>query len=99
MPKHSVLSSRCEAMCVSFKGFRELPPEPLGERYDIVESIAKGREINRDHINTVIQIVTEAAFGDRGFQLGIGRAYDPRIRLINGLAADTGKRALLNDAQ
>src|SRR5207244_8776174 len=77
----------------------KLSDEEPGERQDVVVPVAKGRNGDGDDVDPIIQIAAEAALGDSGFEVGIGRADDPRARLYRRLASHAGENALLEKAE
>ncbi len=67
----------------------------LRERQDVVRSVAKGGNGDGNHIDPIIEIAAEAALSDGEFEVGVGRADDPRARFDRRLAADAGENALI----
>jgi len=47
--------------------------EKVGDqRHEILDPLAQGRDPHRDDVQSVIEILSEAAFGDEGFEVAVG---------------------------
>ena len=68
----------------------------LGE---VGEALAQGREAQGEHVQAIIEVLAEAAFGDRSLEVDVGGGEDPYVDLEGAVAADGLEGAFLQDAQ
>ena len=59
----------------------ELIDEVLGEHFDIVLPVPQGRELNRQYVESIEEILAELAFFDHFLQVPIRRGYDAHVDL------------------
>ena len=67
--------------------FRELGREPFGEQVcqhrNFVAALAKRRHLNRNHVEPVKQVLSEAILADRFFKVAV-RREDDRTSTLTG---------------
>ena len=73
--------------------------EMKGECGNVVASISQGRRVNREDVDAVIQVLSEATFGYHSFEVLVGGRDEPHVGLLHYGAAHRPELALLNDAQ
>ena len=78
---------------------RELLEEVLHQHRNVVAAIAQRRQLNRDHVQAVVEILAKRALGHHPRQLGIGRGDDAHVHLDRLVVADALELALLQRAQ
>ena len=78
----------------------ELGEEVIGENRDVLDTLAKRRQRDREHIQTIEQILAQRLVADGLARIAVHRRdesnVDNRVLL---LAADATQNTVLNDAQ
>jgi hypothetical protein len=69
------------------------------EPYDVFSSLAKRRKPNREDVQPIVQVTTEAAFIDSAYEIGICGREHPDIDGLVLVAANGANTALLQHAQ
>src|SRR5262245_53416363 len=62
-------------------------------------SIAQRRQLHGEHVEGIVQILSEESLRDRAWQVAIGRCHDPSIGPKHSRAAEALEFALLEDAE
>src|SRR5438128_2616044 len=78
---------------------RDLADEVLDERGNVLSPLAQRRHVDRDHVEPVVEILTERARPDGGFQIYFRRRQDSHVDRHRPHAAQPLDLALLQDAQ
>ncbi len=71
----------------------------IGQFRDILAAFAQGRQINRNHAQTKVQVFAELLGGDRIFEILVGRGDYARLHPERFEAADARELAFLQHAQ
>ena len=71
----------------------------LHEHRNVVAPIAQRRQLDRDDVKPVVQVLAERAFRDHLCQLGVGRGDDANIHLDRLVVTDAFELALLKRPQ
>jgi hypothetical protein len=66
---------------------------------EVFEALAQRREAQREHVEAVVEILAEAALGDRAGEVDVGGGEDADVDPDGAVAADGLEGALLQDAQ
>ena len=77
----------------------ELAEEVLHEQRHVLLPLAQRRQLHRDHVQPVEQILAELSFGDEPAQVAVGRGDDADVDLDRVRIADALELALLQHAQ
>ncbi len=75
------------------------PQEALGEERDVLAPLAERREIEPDHVQAVVQILTELAALDFAFHVAVGRGEHADVDRKLLSATDRAHAALLKHAE
>ena len=73
--------------------------EVIDERRDVVAPFAQRRDLDRDHVEPVVEVLLEPAVADHLFQIAVGRGDDPHVHALRALGAERLELALLQHAQ
>ena len=79
--------------------FRILLQEVLDEQRNIFAALAQRRQVKRDHVQTVEQILAERAFAHHLPQIDVGRGDDAHVDVHLLHAAEMHELAILQHAQ
>ena len=71
----------------------------VGQGGDILRSLAKRREVNRDHIEAVVEVLAEGALADHRFEVAVGGSDHAHIHADRLRPSNTLELALLKHAQ
>ena len=77
----------------------ELLEEVLHEQRDVLAALAQRRQLHRDHVQPVEEILAERAVGDHLREVAVGRGDDAHVDLDRVRVADALELALLQHAQ
>src|SRR2546428_5829903 len=77
----------------------EASDEMLDQQRDILPTLTQRRQIDRDHVNTVIKVLAKAMVSDRLLKIFVGRSYQTDIYLNRLRAADSRNFVLFQHAQ
>ena len=77
----------------------EAGEEVRGEERDVLAALAQRRDPDRHHGEPVVEVLAEAALGDRAAQVLVRRRDDPHVDLDRRRLADPPDLALLERAQ
>ena len=86
-------SMRLPARCACLRD------EVLDQRRDVLAPLAQRRNVDRDHVEPVEEILLEPAVGDHLPEVAVGRGDDPHVDLLGALGAERLELALLQHAQ
>ena len=75
------------------------PEEMPGQRLDIIDAFAQGRDMNGDHAHAVIEVFPELSLRHHGFQVAVGGRNQADIHGDVLRAAERAHFPLLQDAQ
>ena len=78
---------------------RDFLDEVFGEQADVFRTLAKGRELDANNVESVKKILTEASFGDFLFEIFVCGRDDADIRPNDLIATDPREFTVLEDAQ
>ena len=70
--------------------FTELCDEMSAQGLDIIDPLAKGRHIDRDYVQPVIEILPEFLVGNLLHQIAVGQCQEADIQLDRCRSADPG---------
>src|SRR5262249_33951304 len=73
--------------------------EERGERGDVVGALAKGRDLQRDHVEAIEEVLAEAALVDELAQAAVGRGDDAHVDVKRLVAPYPLERTLLEKSQ
>ena len=73
--------------------------EVARQRRDVLAAFAQRRQVDRHHVEAIVQVVAETAGLDLVFQELIGRRHDARIDADGAALADALELVLLQHAQ
>ena len=91
---------RVSAQHSTFPGFRHrLAPEDVREQWQVLESVAKGRQPNRTTASLKPQVVSKAARRHGLAQWQVGRRYHAYVNATRRVLADAANLMLLEHAQ
>src|SRR5215469_8873752 len=76
-----------------------LADEVVGQFGDVFAAVAQWRKMNRDNVETEVEVLAEASPGDQFLQILVGRCNHARLDPQRFDAADPGELALLEHAQ
>ena len=76
-----------------------LPDEVLGQHGNVFAPVSQGRDLDRNHVQTVEQILLELAIGDHLPQIAIRRGDHAHVDLLASFGAQRLELALLQHAQ
>src|ERR1700761_3505111 len=88
-----------EALEIGAFLFVELGEEVAGDEQDVLVALAQGRQLDRDDVQPVVEILAEAPGLDLGQGIAVGGADDADIDLLGDVAADALDAAALDEAQ
>ena len=77
----------------------ELLHEVLEQREDVLRAIAQRRQVDREYMQAIIEILAKRAPGHGDLQVAIRRRDDAHVGLEHPRAAEALEFALLEDAQ
>ena len=77
----------------------ELRQKMLDEQRDVFFPLAQRRQLHRDHVQPVEEILTELPFGDQLREVAVGRCDHPNVDLDRVRVADALELTLLQHAQ
>ncbi len=77
----------------------ELLDDVLHEQRDVADPLAQRRDLQRHHVEPVVEVVAEVAALDLGLEVAVGRGHEPHVDLERLDAADALELALLDRAQ
>ena len=77
----------------------QLLQEVLHQQRDVVAPLAQRRQLHRNHVEPVEQILAERAVRDHPVEIGVGRGDDPHVDLDGVRVADPLELALLQHPQ
>ncbi len=69
------------------------------QRRQVVQALAQGGHLDREHVEAVEQILAEVPFGDAVLQVAVGRGDHPHVAADGLVAAHALETALLQHAQ
>ena len=78
---------------------RVLRDEVIDEHRDVLAPLAQRRNVDRDDVQPVVEILLEPAVGDHLPQVAVGRGDHPHVDLLRALGAERLELALLQHAQ
>ena len=97
------MSSSCAASALECRdrlaGPRAHSQQLHGERQDVVAPLAQGRQPQREHVETIVEIFAEPAGGDFLAQPAVGGRQHPQLQRDGGAAAQAFDLALLQYPQ
>ena len=104
LPGHEYCSRRSSASLLKlFSGILQLfrlgLEEVVDEGDDILAALAQWRQMDRDDVETVVQVRAEGAVAHPLMQVAVGGGDDPYVDADGLLAADTVELALFEGAQ
>ena len=73
--------------------------EELDQRRDVLAALAQGRQVDRDDVEPVVQVLAEPAGVDLVEQVAVGGGDDPGVDLDGAGVADPLELPLLQDAE
>jgi alpha-D-ribose 1-methylphosphonate 5-triphosphate synthase subunit PhnL len=71
----------------------------LRQQRNVLAPLAQRRQLRRDHVEAVVQVLAELAAGDRLLQVAVGGRDDAHVDLARSVAADGPHLAFLQHAQ
>ena len=79
--------------------FVKVPAELVGQIDDILLALPQGLEGDGDHVEPVVEVLSEAALPHLLPQVLVGGGDDPDVQLDHPAAAEPDELALLQDPQ
>ena len=89
----------CEARRRHAHLARELRDEVVRERPEVVEAIAQRRQVDREHVEPVVEVLAELALLDHLLEVAVRRRHEANVDLHGLVAADALELALLQRAE
>ena len=80
-------------------GLAQLLQELLGKQRHIVEAVPQRRQQNVEHLQAVVQVLSEIASLDRLLQVAVRRSNDAHVRFLRADPAEPLELALLEHTQ
>ena len=71
----------------------------LDQQRQVLDPLAERRQVDRDDVEPVVQVLAEPAGGDGLAEVLVGRGEDPAVGLDHLAAADPLERPVLEDAE
>ena len=69
------------------------------EQWDVFSTLAERRKVERDDVDSVIEIFAKLSFADELFEILVGGRYDTHVHFDGMSPADAGEFPLLKDSQ
>src|SRR5439155_14326733 len=80
--------------------FRSSPDKEVLEEFDdVADSLAKGRQVDRDYQEAIIQVLAKRALFNHRIEIAVSGGDDSYVDLVRRRCADLLDFALLNQAQ
>jgi hypothetical protein len=77
----------------------ELAEEVLQEKRDVLAPLAERRDLDRHHVQPVVEVLAKGPVSHRLFQIAMGSGEDANVHAERLVAAHPLERALLQDAE
>ena len=77
----------------------DLVHQEAGEVGDVLHALAQGGQVDRHHVEPVVEVLAEAPGLDLGFEVAVGGGDDAHVDLDGAGAADALQLAFLQHAQ
>ena len=69
------------------------------EQWDVFSALAERRKVERDDVDSVIEIFAKLSFADELFEILVGGRYDTHVHFDGLHPADAGEFPFLKDSQ
>ena len=69
------------------------------EERDVLAALAQRRDLDREHLEAVVEVGAQAPLGDGGLEVAVGGGDDAHVRLDRVRRAEALERPFLEDAQ
>src|SRR5712675_1387609 len=99
VPEQRVLGVAGEPGRRAAKRLADVLKERVGEQQDVAFALTKRWNLDIEHLEAIVQILTEIAAFDSFSQVAVGGGDHPDVRLLRPRTAQPLKFALLEDAQ
>ncbi len=93
---HGVL---CQLAAVCLLPFRDAIEEMLRQQRDVATTFPQSRQLDGEHLQPVIEILTEPTLLDHGAKVAVGGRHQPDVGVQGSRATDPLESALFQDAQ
>ena len=71
----------------------------MGQQRDVAGALAQRRQLDRDHVDAVVELLAELPLGDGLAQVAVRRRHDAHVHVDERGAADAADLPLLQRAQ